>query len=88
MAGKTDESKWTMVRLRKETHAALREIGAMLQSRYEAGLGQVGDAERGSLSLDAIILELIRRDKDHRRRGKAARKSPKADDGQSEPSVA
>lgn len=66
-----------MVRVEDKTHEALREIGARWFSQWVKGSteGIPPPPDNGQLAINSIILELIRRDDEHRAR--ARKKSPR-----------
>jgi hypothetical protein len=75
---------WIMVRLTRETHAALREVRESMRTADEAGLIQLETDDRDRVSLDQVIQRLIdfrKRHAERRRRAAARRQRNSRDRG-------
>jgi len=77
MAGKVNETLWHIIRVRPSTAKALRQFGEQLRSSFETGQGNVGPNERDVIPMDAIIVELLRREAEHTERSKKAQRRRK-----------
>jgi len=64
-------TEWIMVRVARDTHAALLRCKARFESESNAArpIGNV-KVDRFGLSLDSVVAELIRRDESHKARSK------------------
>lgn len=73
------EERWIMTRLLRTTHEALRQFINLQETNYCRGIGEgLRGMSEGKVSIDAAILELLRRDEKHRERSKkSSRKKAK-----------
>lgn len=72
MAGKVNESLWRICRLRPGTVEQLRTFEKKLRASYERGDHANGPDDQDRISIDALVGELLRRDREHERRSTEA----------------